>query len=129
MNRVETICIIDDDPIYIFGMKKMITVNNICSNILIFHNGHEAIEYLTSNNPQIPDVIFLDINMPIMDGWDFLNEFCKIKNKFSKEIYVNMVTSSIDPNDIERSKGYKDIKNYLVKPVKQEDIRTIFSTI
>jgi YesN/AraC family two-component response regulator len=129
MGNLETICIIDDDPIYVFGMKKLISVNNICNSILVFNNGHEAIQYLTSNQNKVPDVILLDINMPIMDGWDFLNEFSNIKNNLSKNVTIHMVSSSIDPNDIEKAKGYQEISEYLVKPVKSQDLKRIFQLI
>ncbi|MFN4150842.1 MAG: response regulator [Candidatus Sericytochromatia bacterium] len=129
MSNLETVCIIDDDPIYVFGMKKLISVNNICNSILVFNNGHEAIQYFSSNDTQLPDVIFLDINMPIMDGWDFLDEFSNIKNSFKKNITIHMVSSSIDPNDIEKAKGYQDISEYLVKPVKSQDLKRIFQLV
>lgn len=129
MGNLETICIIDDDPIYIFGMKKLISVNKICNNILVFNNGHEAIQYFNSIDTQLPDVIFLDINMPIMDGWDFLDEFSNIKDNFKKNIIIHMVSSSIDPNDIEKAKGYQEITEYLIKPVKSQDLKRIFQLV
>lgn len=129
MGNLETICIIDDDPIYVFGMKKLISVNNICNSILVFNNGHEAIQYLNSNENKTPDVIFLDINMPVMDGWDFLDEFSNIKKNLSKNIIIHMVSSSIDPNDIEKAKGYQEISEYLVKPVKANDLKRLFQLI
>jgi CheY-like chemotaxis protein len=63
----------------------------------------------------LPDVILLDLNMPILDGWQFLDEFVKLPIK--KEIAIFIVTSSIDPSDIEMVKKYDIVKSYIMKPI------------
>nr|WP_321222116.1 response regulator [uncultured Psychroserpens sp.] len=71
----------------------------------------------------LPDIILLDINMPIMDGWQFLDEFVKIESH--KLITIYIVSSSIDPQDIKRAKKYQNISNYIVKPITIKKLKTI----
>ena len=81
MTKINSICIIDDDPITVFGMRKMLDSLATCKTIYTFANGKLAIEgikKLLADGEKIPEVIFLDINMPIMDGWQFLKEFISL---------------------------------------------------
>lgn len=103
MKKVNSIYIIDDDPITVFGIKKMLRPAAICEDIQVFENGKTALEDLErrlADGIPIPEVIFLDINMPIMDGWDFLEEFVALDIK--DKVVINMITSSIDPTDYEK---------------------------
>lgn len=109
MKKVSCIFIVDDDPISVFGIKKMLKSVVICNDIQIFQNGHEAYEAMKDRQAKgklIPDVIFLDINMPIMDGWDFLEKFISMDIK--RHIVINLITSSIDPLDYEKWRSFKD---------------------
>ncbi len=129
MKKVDIACIIDDDPIFVFGTKKIMKLANFCNGFLVFHNGEEAINHLRpiieSNGSKIPDVILLDLNMPVMDGWEFLDEFIKIPCQ--KKITIFIVTSSIDPQDMERARDYDKINNYLIKPISSEKLQDILA--
>ena len=132
MKKIELACIIDDDKIYINLIKKIIEAKRLCDNLLIFNNGKESIEYfeaLLSNlsKDKIPDVIFLDLNMPVLDGWGFIERFTKIENKFKKVITLYIVSSSINPEDLQRAKKLSSVQDYLVKPVKIDELVTIFN--
>ncbi|WP_318309877.1 response regulator [Flagellimonas crocea] len=109
MKKVSCIFIVDDDPITVFGIKKMLKSVADCDDIQIFQNGQEAFDALKERHNQgenIPEAIFLDINMPIMDGWDFLNELIEMDIK--EHIIINMITSSIDPLDYKKWNSFKD---------------------
>ncbi|MDR6300906.1 response regulator [Mesonia maritima] len=126
MNKIDLACIIDDDPIFVFGLKKIMEVSNFCESILIFKNGEDALSNLSAiinKDEKIPDVILLDLNMPIMDGWQFLDEFVKIEP--SQRITIYIVSSSIDPQDINKVQKYKNIRNYIIKPVTLERLTEI----
>ncbi|RKS42730.1 response regulator receiver domain-containing protein [Gillisia mitskevichiae] len=128
MNKIDIACIIDDDPIFVFGAKKIMQYANFCSAYMIFHNGEEALINLKSvikAGERLPDIILLDLNMPIMDGWEFLDEFTKIKT--SKKITIYIITSSVDPADVERSKEYESVNNYIVKPITLEALQEILN--
>lgn len=117
MKTINTICIIDDDPIFRFGTKKLMEKVQASLNFLIYKNGKEAFEdiiYKLKSNTNIPDVILLDLNMPIMDGWQFLDEFATIANTERIPIYI--VSSSVDSRDIEKAKNYEIVNDYIIKP-------------
>ena len=129
VKQVNTVCVVDDDEIYVYGIKKLITLKQLCPNLIEFRNGKDAIDFLTNpdNTDQLPDVIFLDISMPIMDGWDFMENFTQIKSQLGKKITVYMVSSSINDEDIERAKNISDITDYVVKPVSYDKLVELFS--
>ncbi|CAM4038206.1 response regulator [Flavobacterium weaverense] len=110
--------IIDDDKLTVKLMTILISKNKFCEEIKSFYNAENALELLKQNSNNeglLPDAILLDINMPIMDGWQFLDEFIHLSLK--KKISVFIMTSSIDPADIEKAKEYTVVKNYIEKPI------------
>ncbi len=119
---MNNIFIIDDDPITVFGIKKMLKDSVICENICTFQNGKMAIDRLRMDFEEdhpFPEVIFLDINMPIMDGWEFLEEFLKLRIR--NRIIINVITSSIDPSDYQKWNYFRlncyHYLNYKNKPI------------
>lgn len=103
---ITSVCIIDDDGLYKLLLKKSIKKLPFEVSVSCYNNGQEAL-YAMLNNKDIPkllpDVILLDINMPIMDGWEFMNAFIAIKWQLSKQVKIFMVSSSIANQDIEKS--------------------------
>ncbi|WP_418262937.1 response regulator [Flavobacterium faecale] len=126
----KTIWVIDDDPIYKIIMKKIIDKSNLFSSIKVFSNGKEAIIALNeslNNNNNIPDLILLDIEMPIMDGWGFMKEVAKINPEQLRTISIYISSSSIATEDKEKAKNNKYILGYMSKPIKLEDLVLISS--
>lgn len=116
--------IIDDDKLSIRLMSMLISKNNFCEEIISFYNPQTALDQLKNNasNPsQLPDVILLDLNMPVLDGWQFLDEFELVD--FAKKIVIFIVSSSIDPSDLEMAKNYPTVKSYIVKPLTSEKLK------
>ncbi|MBW1298886.1 response regulator [Aquimarina litoralis] len=132
-DKIGIACIIDDDSVYVNLVKRIIEAKHLCKNLLVFENGKEALNYFEAilsnmDEENLPEIIFLDLNMPVMDGWQFLEQFCSIKNKFGKVITLYIVSSSINPVDIHKAKSIKGVKDYLIKPITIEDLEVIFST-
>lgn len=125
---VNTACIIDDDNIYVSLIKKIIQSKNLCSELLIFNNGQQSMNYFKENinKDKIPEIILLDLNMPVMDGWEFLEKFSKIKDNLQKEIKLYVVSSSINPSDVNRAKSSPAVQDYLIKPVHIKNLESIF---
>ena len=127
---LKTLFLIDDDELYLFTMKKMVEKNKLVDNLHEFHNGFDAIEFLNlmaANKYVLPDIILLDINMPVMDGWTFMELFSLLKPKLEKQISVFMITSSIDPEDLIRAKAIEDITDFIVKPIASQQLINIFN--
>lgn len=127
--KVETICVIDDDRIYTYGLKKLISLKQLCPNLIEFPNGKEAMDFLINpkNASNLPDVILLDINMPVMDGWDFMESYTQIKPQLGKKIIIYMVSSSINEEDINRAKNISDVSDYVIKPVSHNKLIELFA--
>ncbi|WDF76664.1 response regulator [Mucilaginibacter sp. KACC 22773] len=125
------VCLIDDDQVYTFGFKKLINLRGLNSRVINFCDGSQAITWLTNphNSDNLPDVIFLDINMPNMDGWDFLREFAEIKSQLGKKITIYMLSSSINLNDIYRAKKIADVADYIFKPINEYQLRAIINVL
>ena len=129
MKKIGTVCIVDDDDIYQFTVKYEIEQTQLVDHIKFFSDGEQAIHFLEKvfDQPsQLPDIVFLDINMPIMDGWDFLEEFAQLKPKLGKKITVYMVSSSNNEKDIERAKQINEVTDYIIKPVTRDMLIPLF---
>lgn len=132
MNKNINFCIVDDDEIYQFTMAATLKTFNSVKNIISFKDGLEAIDYMLdnlSNEKELPDVIFLDINMPVMDGFQFMEEYVKIYPKVGKKITIYMVSSSVDDVDIERAKKISQISDYIVKPIRETQLKNILEQL
>ena len=132
MSNQYNICIIDDDDIYQYTITKILQSLKLNKKIIAFSDGEEALDFLIANlynDDELPDVIFLDINMPIMDGFQFMEEYVKIKPNVGKKITIYMVSSSVDPADIQRAKNISDISDYIIKPIKSGELRTLIQNL
>ena len=128
MKKNKMICIIDDDPLFIEGTKTIIDMSGIKSEYIVYYNGEDAMKALSekiNNSEALPDIIFLDLNMPIMDGWQFLSAFSKLTLNKCVPIYV--VSSSINQNDISKAKSFKCVIDYIEKPISFDVLDKILS--
>lgn len=130
-NKFNNVFVIDDDKVFHFIIKKLFSKSDINIALSFYLNGLEAIEGLKGkidSGAQLPDLILLDINMPIMDGWQFLEEFRKTKElTFQVLPIIYLVSSSDSISDINKAKEYQDqVKDYFFKPISLEDLQKIF---
>jgi len=117
--------LIDDDLIYQFTCKKLIQSLELPIELIPFLNGQEALDFLLKNakvENKLPDFIFLDINMPILNGWQFLEDYVNIKNQLCKPNLLYLVSSSIDFEDVERAAKNNLLTGYINKPISKEKI-------
>lgn len=123
MSRV---LIIDDDPIHQRIVQIMIAKHHIYDDYISFTEAEKALEFLNQqadHKELLPDVILLDLNMPVVDGWDFLEAFEKIAGNLKKEIRIFIVTSSVDEKDKQKSHDFTMVKGFISKPLSTEMIR------
>ncbi|HEA23553.1 MAG TPA: response regulator [Pricia antarctica] len=129
MKPYSQICIIDDDAISVFGFKRALTSIGFTPELSIFENGLDALENfeeLLEEDTSLPSILFIDLNMPVMDGWDFVEELTKLKTSDMSMPEIYIMTSSVDTNDIETAKTYGLETHYLIKPVSAKILESIF---
>lgn len=122
------IWVVDDDAIYQVIINKIIQKSEMFSASSSFKNGKEAVSALhkiIEKTELIPDIILLDINMPVMDGWEFMEEIKTIKSQINKKVIIYIVSSSIAIEDKNKSKEFKDVFAFISKPVNVQDIMVI----
>lgn len=124
------ICLIDDDKVYHLFTKKLITRNqDEDSEIIHFYDGLPALEFFIQNQnhgKKLPDIILLDLQMKEMGGWEFLEKFKGLTCKKNCIIYI--VTSSIAPEDYQKSKGYSLVSGFITKPLTSTAINQILTS-
>lgn len=132
MNSVKNLLLIDDDEIFTFMTKRIIESTNLAEQIKIFENGKDAIDFLNSivDKPELlPEIIFLDLSMPILDGWGFLEEYIQLKPRFGKKITLYIISSSVSPKDHERAKTYSEVSDFIIKPMTKEKFIDIIKNL
>jgi CheY-like chemotaxis protein len=118
--------IVDDDPVFVLMFKKILSSCGCFRTIKNLENGQKALDSLMqshSEERELPDIIFLDINMPVLNGWQFLDLIKKCS--FKENLIIYMVSSSIDKTEIEKSKKYSFVKSFISKPVNKSIIDLI----
>ena len=131
MDLKSRVFIIDDDPIHQRIAQIMISKHNLFDEYFSYTEAQKALDFLQENKKNeetLPDVILLDLNMPVIDGWDFLETFETLVNEFNKNIRVFIVSSSVDEKDLLRSKSYVGVKGFISKPLSPDIIRSIIET-
>ena len=126
----KNILVVDDDTIANFLIERIVQSTGMARNISKALNGREALAIFENhiyNASPLPEIVLLDLNMPIMNGFEFLKAYGELEFKDKDQILIILVTSSNNPSDIERARQF-GIKYYLTKPISAETIRGILTT-
>lgn len=128
---MKKVLIIDDDPVSNFVTKLILKESGIAEVTGECFNGQEGMNFIKKHidaqSDQNIDLIFLDLNMPIMDGWQFLEEYIHLKDFELAPIYI--LSSSNYDDDVNKAKKYPIVKNYLVKPLRKAQIHQLLEAI
>jgi CheY-like chemotaxis protein len=120
--------VIDDDDIYQYLTQKELEKSERVKTISTFSDGIKALNYLkeiAQDLSNLPHIIFLDVNMPILSGWAFIEELRQLRLSNLSAIKIYIISSSFDRRDIEKAREYEEIADYLVKPVSRTQIASI----
>jgi len=130
--KLNCILLIDDDEAVNFIHSKLIKKSGCAKVVAIARNGLEALEFLTTKvdgkYPQ-PDLIFLDINMPVMNGWEFLDEYQELDKEQKGNELIVMLTTSLNPDDKEKAKKLANINEFHPKPLNLEHLNKILENV
>jgi CheY-like chemotaxis protein len=131
--KYHAVMLIDDNEIDNLINQKMIEASGICEHIFVHSGARSALEFLKNIEKIVkedykyllPEIIFLDIDMPLLDGFQFLEEFEKFSSTIKDYCKVIMLTSSLNPLDMSRAKKNMNVLKYLNKPLSQESIKKL----
>ncbi len=124
------VALVDDDRIYQFTTERMLQRLGDEIGFCWFKDGEEALRYLEEHAhaaDALPDVLIVDINMPFMDGWQFLDAFQALRTRLSKAIDIYMVSSSNDDRDARRALNIDGVRDYVEKPITREKLSLILA--
>jgi CheY-like chemotaxis protein len=123
--KLSCILLVDDNYEDNFFHQIIINKMDITNSVQIAQDGLEALEFLKKEGQVIPELIFLDINMPKMNGWEFLEEYHKLDPKYKARITIMMLTTSANPDDVDKAKQIEDVTGFKTKPLTEEMLNGI----
>ncbi|CAG2534903.1 MAG: response regulator [Maribacter dokdonensis] len=126
------VCIIDDDDVFQYTILHTLQVHKSVNHIIPFTDGAEAMTFLKANinnDQELPDVIFLDINMPVMDGYGFMQQYESLIPNLAKKITVYILSSSVDLVDFDKTKKINQVTDYIVKPIRDNQLTRILAEL
>lgn len=133
MKKLNRILLVDDDDVTNIYNQILIRKLGVAENIDVATNGRKALEYLrereVTNGHSFPELVLLDINMPEMNGFEFLEEYGKTPLSKDHELPIVMLTSSDHDMDLERAQSFPYLAGYYVKPLREENLKKIFQDL
>ncbi|RFM26527.1 response regulator [Deminuibacter soli] len=129
MAKFKTVLLVEDDPITVMVCERIIRMTGFAEQVKSVTNGQEAMDLIHEqakhNAEELPQLIFLDINMPVMNGWEFLARFNSISGFFPRQPDIYVLSSTVDPEDYKRAESYSVVKRFISKPLTTELLNNI----
>lgn len=127
MAKFTDVLLVEDDPITIMVCDRIIKMTSFAEKVKSCENGKIGIDYLSGlpRDSSTPKIIFLDINMPVMNGWDFLEEFEKIRDRFNSLPRIYLLSSTVDPEDYKKAQKFSLVQDFISKPLSKEALQNI----
>jgi len=122
---VNTTVLIDDSDIDLFIQRRFLEVYNFSEKLITYNSAEEALRKLQDPDTAVPDLIFLDLNMPEIDGFGFLEKFGQLPEAVKSKSQIVVLTSSNSRRDKEQSMNYPQVVQFITKPLKQTDIESL----
>ena len=127
MQKLDCIILVDDDGVTNYVHESIIEDANVAKDVLIAENGQDALALVkeqAAQPNQCPNLIFLDINMPVMNGFEFLEAYQQLEEELNQPVIIVMLTSSLNPKDVERA-HQAGVTDFVDKPLTREKLREI----
>jgi CheY-like chemotaxis protein len=131
VSEIKSALLIDDSEIDNYITARLLSKTNVINEIICKTSAEEALFFLNEcleKKLELPEIIFLDIRMPSMDGFEFLQEFAKLNNKAHTSCTIFMLSSSVDQRDIARAKRDPYVREFITKPICIEDLTNIIAS-
>lgn len=129
-NKLNCILLVDDDEPTNFLNRMILQDVDCAENVEVVESGNEALKYLENatgkdGNSPLPELIFLDINMPAMNGWEFLEQYSTLDKQHKANVVIVMLTTSLNPDDREKASSMPDVSGFETKPLNPEKLKSI----
>ena len=128
MAFINSVVLIDDDEIFNLVTENLIKLYDFADQVITFQSAAEALSFLkglSNKKEAYPEVIFLDVNMPITDGWGFLDIYRQFPEEVKSQAQLYMLSSSLDEFDVLKSKQYEDVYDFIQKPLLKMNLEVI----
>jgi CheY-like chemotaxis protein len=128
ITRYKKIMVIDDTHLDRFVAERLLTKNAVAEEVVCLESAQHGLDYLNDcilNNDPLPDLILLDIRMPGMDGFEFLEEFDKLPESITTVCNIMMLSTSLDPDDLEKVQRNRHVKKFINKPLSKDKLSAI----
>lgn len=126
---LQTVFLVDDNEVDLFVQKRFIEMRKFAGNIVTFSSPSKALEVLTSNPTQIPGILFLDLNMPMLNGFEFLERVRETSHEIFNQLRVVVLTSSNSQLDRDRAFSFSNVIRFIPKPLTSQGLDELLNAI
>ncbi|MCW5912325.1 MAG: response regulator [Cyclobacteriaceae bacterium] len=126
---IQTVYLVDDNEVDLFVQKRFIEMKKFAGNIITFSSPSKALEALTNNSAHLPGILFLDLNMPMLNGFEFLEQVRETSQELFNRLRVVVLTSSNSQADRDRAYSFSNVIRFIPKPLTSQGLDELLSTI
>ncbi|MBX2898501.1 MAG: response regulator [Cyclobacteriaceae bacterium] len=126
---LETVYLVDDNEVDLFVQRRFIEMRKFARNIVTFSSPSRALEAIVANPNQVPDILFLDLNMPMINGFEFLERLREASRQLSERLRVVVLTSSDSQRDRERALAFGNVVNFVPKPLTIQSLDELLASL